>query len=155
MDYRVELVKAIRKTEAQVAECKKKLIEAKKEAENLQKLQQLQDNTSLSDSATVFEKHTFVDSFLKRKNSIKKQLEKVKEIFTDVQVKEQECNEAFADFLSMKRKFIADMTGTDTVEAAATEADTVEAVTTEAVTAEAVTTEAVAAEAVTTEAVTA
>ena len=135
MDYRVELVKAIRKTEALVAECKKKSIEAKKEAEKLQKLQQLQDNTHLSDSATVFEMHTFVDSFLERKNSIKKQLEKVKEIFTDVQVKGQECNEAFTVFLFMKRKFIADMTGTDTVEAVTTEAVTAEAVTTEAVTA--------------------
>ena len=66
--------------------------------------------------------HTFVDSFLERKNSIKKQLEKVKEIFTDVQVKGQECNEAFAVVLSMTRKFIADMTKADTVEADTTEA---------------------------------
>lgn len=133
MNYRVELVKAIRKTETLVAECKKKSIEAKKEAEKLQQLQQLQDNTLLSDSTTVFEMHTFVGSFLERKNSIKKQLEKVKEIFTDVQVKEQECDEAFAVVLSMKRKFIADMTETDTVEAVASEAVTAEAVTTEAV----------------------
>ena len=98
MDYRVELVKAIRKTEALVAECKKKSIEAKKEAENLQKLQQLQDNTSLSDSATVFEKHTFVDSFLKRKNSIKKQLEKVKEIFTDVKSKTKSATKRLLSF---------------------------------------------------------
>lgn len=72
--------------------------------------------------------HTFVDSFLERKNSIKKQLEKVNEIFTDVQVKEQECDEAFAVVLSMTRKFIADMTEADTVEAVTTEVVATEAV---------------------------